>query len=429
MSFPSRIYRARSVLVLGAALLGWCGASAAQPVPAAPSASASASVSLSHAAAKPAARAPRPQLGVGAAIAPDGALWMAAVNAQGRLYLQSGPMPHGKEPIPWGATRLLETGDDVISADGENRPKLVFGPRGTVLIAYTQVLSKPFTGHVRMLRSVDGGKTFSPPFTVHADRQVITHRFESVGFDRQGVLHTVWIDKRDQELAPRVGNKSPYRGAAIYRNTSTDGGATFGPDIKVADHSCECCRIALGLGADGVMRAMWRHVFAPNVRDHAVAVLRGDAPAPIVRATYDEWRVDACPHHGPALTAAQEGFHAVWFGIRQQGDEQVAAVRYAKLGPDGAPRADTVRQIPDPRAEHADVAAHGQRVAVVWRSTDGKLSTLKAWLSEDGGQTFREQVLGQTEGHNDFPRLVQNGLRMAVVWRNAVEVKVYEITF
>lgn len=427
MSFPSRIYRARSVLVLGAALLGWCGASAAQPVPAAPSASAS--VSLSHAAAKPAARAPRPQLGVGAAIAPDGALWMAAVNAQGRLYLQSGPMPHGKEPIPWGATRLLETGDDVISADGENRPKLVFGPRGTVLIAYTQVLSKPFTGHVRMLRSVDGGKTFSPPFTVHADRQVITHRFESVGFDRQGVLHTVWIDKRDQELAPRVGNKSPYRGAAIYRNTSTDGGATFGPDIKVADHSCECCRIALGLGADGVMRAMWRHVFAPNVRDHAVAVLRGDAPAPIVRATYDEWRVDACPHHGPALTAAQEGFHAVWFGIRQQGDEQVAAVRYAKLGPDGAPRADTVRQIPDPRAEHADVAAHGQRVAVVWRSTDGKLSTLKAWLSEDGGQTFREQVLGQTEGHNDFPRLVQNGLRMAVVWRNAVEVKVYEITF
>ena len=425
MSFPSRIYRARSVLVLGAALLGWCGASAAQPVPAAPSAS----VAVAPAAAKPAARAPRPQLGVGVAVAPDGALWMAAVNAQGRLYLQSGPMPHGKEPIPWSAPRLLETGGDVISADGENRPKLVFGPRGTVLIAYTQVLSKPFTGHVRMLRSVDGGKTFSPPFTVHADRQIITHRFESVGFDRQGVLHTVWIDKRDQELAPRVGNKSTYRGAAIYRNTSTDGGATFGPDIKVADHSCECCRIALGLGQDGVMRAMWRHVFAPNVRDHAVAVLRGDAPAPIVRATYDEWRVDACPHHGPSLAAAQEGFHAVWFGIRQQGDEQVAAIRYARLGHDGAPQADTVRQIPDPRAEHADVASHGQRVAVVWRSTDGKLSTLKAWLSEDGGQTFREQVLGQTEGHNDFPRLVQNGLRMAVVWRNAVEVKVYEITF
>lgn len=425
MSFPSINFRARSVLALGAALLVWCGAGVAQPVPAAPSAT----MSVAPAAARPAVRAPRPQLGVGAAVAPDGTLWLVALNAQGRLYLQTAPMPAGKGTTPWSAPRLLDTADDVISADGENRPKLLFGPRGTVLIAYTQVLSKPFTGHVRMLRSVDAGKTFAPPFTVHADRQVITHRFESVAFDRQGVLHTVWIDKRDQELAPRVGQKSTYRGAAIYRNTSTDGGATFGPDIKVADHSCECCRIALGLGADGVMRAMWRHVFAPNVRDHAFAVLRGDTTAPIVRATYDEWRVDACPHHGPGLAAAQEGFHAVWFGIRPQGGENVAAVRYARLEPDGTPRADTVRQIPDERAEHADVAAHGQRVAVVWRSTDGKLSTLKAWLSEDGGQTFREQVLGQTEGHNDFPRLVQNGLRMVVVWRNAVEVKMYEITF
>lgn len=372
-------------------------------------------------------RAPRPQLGTGAAFAPDGSLWMAALDDQGRLFVQTA---HAQDKgWQWGAPRTLDTGTDRISADGENRPKLLFGPKGLVLVSYTQVLDKPFTGFIRMLRSTDGGQTFGPPATVHADRQIITHRFESIAFDAQGALHTVWIDKRDLETAPRVGGKSAYRGAAIYRNVSLDGGATFGPDIKVADHSCECCRIALGMGADGQMRAMWRHVFAPNVRDHAVALLRGDTPAPIVRATYDEWRVDACPHHGPGLAAAQEGFHAVWFGIRQQGGEHVAAVRYGRLEADGSPRAGTVRQIPDERAEHADVAAHGQRVSVVWRSTDGKLSTLKAWLSLDGGQTFREQVLGQTEGHNDFPRLVQNGSRMAVVWRNSVEVKVYEITF
>ena len=77
--------------------------------------------------------------------------------------------------------------------------------------------------------------------------RVITHRFESLALDAQGALHTVWIDKRDLEAAPRVGNKLAYRGAAIYRNVSLDGGATFGPDTKVADHSCECCRIALAL--------------------------------------------------------------------------------------------------------------------------------------------------------------------------------------
>jgi hypothetical protein len=168
-------------------------------------------------------------------------------------------------------------------------------------------------------------------------------------------------------------------------------------------------------------------VYAPNVRDHAFAALSPVADPGIVRATFDEWRVDGCPHHGPGLAAVGDGFHTVWFGIRQQGDERVAGVRYARLKPDGSPWPDTVRRLPDERAEHADVMADGQRVAVVWRSIDGMTSTLRAWLSSDGGQTFRVQQLGQVRGDNDYPRLVQQGQRMAVVWRNATEVQVHEI--
>jgi hypothetical protein len=185
----------------------------------------------------------------------------------------------------------------------------------------------------------------------------------------------------------------------------------------------------LGLGNDGVLRAMWRHVFAPNVRDHAFAALTPSAEPRVVRATFDDWRVDGCPHHGPALAPAGDGFHAVWFGIRQQGSDKVAGVRYGRLRADGSPQPGTVRLLPDERAEHADVVAHGPRVAVVWRSTDGMTSTLKAWLSSDGGQTFAVQTLGQVKGDNDFPRLVQQGPRMAVVWRNTTEVQVHELTF
>jgi hypothetical protein len=420
----------RLVAALAALVLG-CSSSWAQhqhPQPTAP-----ADVVLVHApvagAGKPAARKPRPQLGIGTALAPDGALWLVGLNAENQLFVQSAPAVAAAASPQWSAPRVLDTAGDAISADGENHPKLLFGPKATVLIAYTKPLAKPNTGYVRLLRSVDAGQTFAAPVTVHTDRQVITHRFESLGFDAQGVLHTVWIDKRDLEAAPKVGNKSRYSGAAIYRNISTDGGATFGPDLKLADHACECCRIALGLGADGVLRAMWRHVFEPNVRDHAFAALRPTGEVKLVRATLDDWRVDACPHHGPGLAAAGDGFHAVWFGIRQQGNEPGAGVRYARLKPDGSPQPETVRRLPDERAEHADVMADGQRVAVVWRSIDGMTSSLKAWLSTDGGQTFRLQSLGQVQGDNDFPRLVQQGPRMAVVWRNTTEVQVHEIKF
>ncbi len=394
---------------------------------------------LSASSAAPMAKA-RPQFGSGVAFAPDGRLWLVGANAQGGLFVQRAVLGATSAAAPgavahWEAPRVLDIQGDPISADSENRPKLAFGPAGQVVISYTQPLPKPNTGFIRMLRSSDGGQTFSAPFTVHTDRQEITHRFESIAFDAQGALHTVWIDKRDLERAPKVGKKSSYRGAAIYRNVSLDGGATFGPDIRVADHSCECCRIALAVGADGRAHALWRHVFDPDVRDHAFATLDASAtsaaPSAVpVRATFDDWHINGCPHHGPALVAAASGgFHAVWFGLRQQGKDPVMGVRYGRLKADGSPVADSVRPLPDARAEHADVLAAGSRVAVVWRSTDGVRTTAKAWLSNDGGQTFRLQVLGEVSGPNDYPRLARHADRMVVVWRNAQEVLTYALAF
>ncbi len=369
----------------------------------------------------------RAQLASGAAFAPDGSLWLTGLNEDGQLFVQSAPATDLQR---WGARRVVNTAGDAISADGEAFPKLAFGPKGWVVITYTQPLAKPYTGMIRMLRSDDGGHSFSAPFTVHADRQQITHRFESTAFDARGVLHTLWIDKRDMERAPRTGKKSSYQGAAVYRNESRDGGASFGPDLKLADHSCECCRIAMAPGSDGMLRAMWRHVFETDVRDHGFAALLAPDEVRLVRASFDDWRIDACPHHGPGLAPApDEGFHAVWFGVRRSAGEEVAGVRYARLRPDGSPQADTLRLLPDPAAEHADVLASGTRVAIVWRSVQGPTSTLKAWLSADSGRSFALRVLGHVSGDNDQPRLAQRGERMVAVWRNPKETQVHEIRF
>ncbi len=369
-------------------------------------------------------------LGSGVAFGPDGRLWLVGLDAHGALFVQH---TQGPGSARWMPARVLDTqGAMPIAADGESRPKIAFGKDGVVVISYTQPTPRPYSGNIRMLRSVDGGQTFSAPFIVHADRQEITHRFDAIAFDGRGALHTLWVDKRDLERAPKVNGKSTYRGAAIYRNVSLDGGATFGPDIRVADHSCECCRIALAPGMDGTVRAMWRHVFEPNIRDHALVALDTEGktnPTP-VRATLDDWRIDACPHHGAALSAsAQGGFHTVWFGVRKQGNEDDPAVRYGRLGADGSPDVASVRALPDDMAEHADVLSQGHRVAVVWRSSQGALTRLRAWLSRDSGQTFQLRELGEIKGGNDFPRLAQYGERMVVVWRTAQEAQIHELAF
>ncbi len=372
----------------------------------------------------------RIQLATGAAFAPDGSLWMVGLNANNRLFVQSSPA-HALGV--WSNMKLLETGADEISADGENRPKIAFGPHGWVVISYTQPLTKPYTGFIRMLRSSDGGKIFGAPFTVHQDRQEITHRFESIAFDRQGVLHTLWVDKRD--MPPR-GAAQKYAGAAIYRNESADGGASFGSDIKLADHSCECCRIALAPNPQGQLQATWRHVFGEQTRDHAFASLSSPNalhPAKVVRSSYDEWQINACPHHGPGLApdfgASHAGYHTVWFGIRKVQGRDEAAMRYARLSSQGEPMLETVRTLPDQRAEHADVMAFENNVAVIWRSSQATATSLKAWISKDGGRSFQIKILGQTQGPNDHPRLAQSGSRMVVVWRLMQEAQVHEINF
>jgi hypothetical protein len=360
---------------------------------------------------------PTAQLAVGAAIAPDGQLWIVGLDGERRLFVQAST----DDGRTWSPPRRLDTRGDTPAADAEARPKIAFHPNGRhVVITYTQPLGKPYTGLIRMMRSEDGGHTFSAPFTVHRDRQTITHRFDAVAFDARGTLHTLWVDKRDAE-ASRDGGSSEYRGAAIYRNESTDGGATFGRDLKLADHSCECCRIALAPSPEGGLVALWRHVFAPNHRDHAFsAVAISTVEREPVRATFDRWALDACPHHGPGLAPAHGGgWHAVWFGER----DGVAAVRHGRLAPTGEPAGEPVA-LPDAAAEHADVQSAGRRVVVTWRSFDGRGTRWRAWVSQDDGRRFALRELGWTDAENDHPRLVRHNDVILALWRTTKGVRV-----
>lgn len=371
--------------------------------------------SYAQAGASPHRTTRRAGLAMGAAFAPDGRLWIVGLDEHGRLFVQN-----TDETLRWSAPRVLDTGADTIAAEGENRPKIAFGPKRSVVISYTQPLSRPYTGEIRMLRSDDGGASFSTPSTVHRDRQLIAHRFESIAFDASGALHVLWIDKRDLEAAAAAGE--PYVGAAIYRNVSLDGGRTFGPDIKLADHSCECCRIALAPAHDGGLAAMWRHVFGDHVRDHAFATIApgGKEASGVQRASFDEWRLEACPHHGPALAPASGGgYHAVWFAMR--GD--TAAVRYTRLDARGSPCA-AVRELPDDRAEHAHVHSSAERIAIAWRSFDGARTRYAAWLSIDDGKTFALRELGSTEDEADHPFLVRRDRQVFAIWRTRAEVRV-----
>ena len=358
-----------------------------------------------------AAKAARLQIAASAAFDAKGELW--AVSAGGGHVVLRRSSDAGKT---WPAPQPVNAVAEGIGAEGDARPKIAFGPRGEVYVTWTKPRSKPYTGDIRFARSLDGGKTFSAPVTVHADRREITHRFDALAVTREGKLFIAWIDKRDQVAA---GRNAKYRGAAVYFAVSDNQGASFRGDFKLADYSCECCRIAMLPRDDGSVLALWRHVFEPNVRDHALALMHADGRAGAVRrATFDEWAVDVCPHHGPSLAADALGrLHAVWF---TQGEKR-AGVFYGRLRMAGEGGVDALRRVGGVSAAHADLAVSRQRVAVVWKEFDGTRSRLRAMISSDGGDSWRERELLATAGASDQPRVLEHGGRFYAFWNTQRE--------
>lgn len=355
----------------------------------------------------------RPELGTGVAVDAQGRIWTAGKEAVGDAqYVVLQMSEDGGKT--WSAPKRIQAEPEPVSADGENRPKIAFGAKGELYVTYTKPLPKPYTGEIRFVRSIDGGKTFSAPMTVHANRDQITHRFESIVVDKSGRIYVAWIDKRDLEAAAR---KEKYTGAALYYAVSEDSGASFRGDYKVADHSCECCRIALALNADGKPVAFWRHVFEPNIRDHAMAELTPSGkPGPIVRATFENWRIDACPHHGPSLAYAADGTrHQVWFNVKS--DEGGAF--YASTNPVG--ELGEPFKLGSAQAAHPDVAVDGKTIVVAWKQFDGKSTAILSRISSDGGKTWKEKELARTLKDSDQPHLLNAPSGIILAWRTQEE--------
>ncbi len=357
-------------------------------------------------------KAARPELGTSAAFAPDGSLY--AVSKEGEhLLLQRS----GDEGQSWSPPITVNAKPEAISADGENRPKIAFARDGAILLTWTKPLGKPYSGEIRFARAGDG-QHFDPPVTVHRDRAEITHRFESLLVAGDGRIVVAWIDKRDLIAAEK--SATPYRGTAIYAAISTDGGHSFQPERKIADHSCECCRIATAVDTDGAPLLMWRHVFESDERDHALTRLNADGtPQTIQRATFDHWKLDGCPHHGPSLAVDANGTrHAVWFN-QKEGEGHVFYGRLEKN--DDTLTVAGQRPIGGPRAEHADLATTGNRLAIVWKEFDGEKARLRAEVSDDGGHTFHALELAATDGASDQPRALTRSNELFAFWRSERE--------
>lgn len=339
----------------------------------------------------------------------QGKLWLAWVY-QGRIYLQSSDDKGGHFSEP-----LMVNGEtEPVAAHGEYRPKIQADAQGNLYLTWTENLEKRHTGHIRFSRSIDGGKTFSKPLTVNDNQDIIGHRFDALAVGKNGEIFIAWLDARDKERAKATNQE--FSGSSVYYTWSDDGGKSFYPNQVAAPHSCECCRLGVAIDRDNLPLILWRHVFDGNIRDHALLKFSDwRTPGAVRRVGRENWQIDACPHHGPALAIGENGgYHAVWFSAAA-GNQ---GLFYANSS-DGGISFTQPHAFGGQGAGHPSVIALGAEAAIVWTQFDGENNRLLLMRSGDQGKTWAApREIASTHQSADDAFLLSDGKSLYVSWQN-----------
>ncbi len=348
------------------------------------------------------------------AFARDGTLWLA-YSAGGRVMVTSTP-DLGRSFTP---TVAVSPEAAAVDDNGEARPKIVPTRAGHLLVAWTVRRDHAFNGTQLLAHSLDNGRSFSAPRRMLVEATPTSQRFESFAEAPDGRIWAVWLDKRRAPTERAAGNRGYTAGLAVAY--SDNGGLAFQTSRLATDNTCECCRIGLAFDRQAAPVLAWRQLFGRNFRDHAVARLRrdGSMEGPF-RIAEDNWAIDACPHHGPALAVDAAGrWHAAWYS----GGGDHAGLFYAAS-------TDAGRHFATPRAlgnaarqpGHPQLLALGERLLLIWQEFDGEQMRVMLEESRDGGAHFSApREIASTADAADQPQLVTDRRAAYLSWQTRAE--------
>jgi hypothetical protein len=225
----------------------------------------------------------------------------------------------------WSAPNTV-VADTSLFVNWADYPRLLALADGLLVLAYLERTSpEPYAYDVRVVLSRDGGATWTPAETPHADRNEVEHGFVSLAPDPVEGFWIFWLDGRNHAGAGHGGHgdatTSPdteLRGA-LWRN------GKFEQETRLDARVCDCCQTTAARTLEGLAVA-YRDRGAKEMRD--VSVVRYERRVwsePFVIRN-DGWQIDGCPVNGPAMAARGRLLALSWFTDANDSSEVFVAM-------------------------------------------------------------------------------------------------------
>lgn len=327
------------------------------------------------------------------AVSPAGMISLLALYQDGETQRLGFTMSHdgGDHFMP---VRAVSEEGASISAHGENNPMMAVASRA--VYALWEQSHPDRTRDLVVARSLDAGQSFEKPVRVNDNQIPSFHGFASVAAGMNGNVYVVWLDGRETPESPGTFD--------VYLARSTDRGATFGQNVRVAGSACPCCRPFVALGKDGQVFVAWRKVFTGSIRDMVVSASQdgGQTFAQETRVSKDGWEIHGCPESGASLMVMKQRLYIAWMTGGTEGRPQLRVAWSDDGGAHFHSPLDASKQVRDPNHPFLAQSENG-RLLMGFQGRpsakdDRQWSKTTAFVEEIRGDQLGEPVALSNDG-------------------------------
>ncbi|MDQ3289481.1 MAG: glycoside hydrolase [Pseudomonadota bacterium] len=367
-------------------------------------------------------------------VAPDGGVLLSWIEpdgpAPGSHVLKFARYSDGR----WSDTKAIARGDDWF-VNWADTPHIAATADGALWAHWLQKSSAAtYSYDVALVRSGDGGGSWSTPVLVNDDGTPTEHGFVSLWPASHDSLGVAWLDGRrtasgESHGAPAghhahaAGSGGDEAAMMTLRASVFDSALQRSAEQELDVSTCDCCQTDAVATPGGAMLA-YRDRTAEEIRDIYVARFQDGVWQSPARVHADEWTMPACPVNGPAIHARGSDAIVGWYTAA----DGTPTVKVAHSSDAGASFAGP-RAVDGGDAVQGRVAvAMGESVAwVLWLREAGSSQSLQlALFSPDLTRELQRIEVATLQGRGrgtGFPQMVLSGENAHVIWTDVIDGK------
>ncbi|MFC3550775.1 hypothetical protein ACFOLC_07050 [Lysobacter cavernae] len=247
--------------------------------------------------------------------APDGALLLSWIEPQAKGHAL---MFARYANSAWSSPREIARGADWF-VNWADTPHLAVTADGALWAHWLRKsAAATYAYDVALVRSGDGGVTWSQPTLVNDDGTPTEHGFVSLWPAARDRLGIAWLDGRNSggghegHEGHAATGSGPVPAAMTLRTAAFDASLQRHDEREFDAMTCDCCQTDAALTSRGPL-LVYRDRTPEEIRDIAVTRFVDGAwtPAHLVHA--DHWKMPACPVNGPAVAARGDEAVVGWY--------------------------------------------------------------------------------------------------------------------